>query len=133
MTLLFERLAQVKSTNPYFSKDLQKAKKANKFIGQGSIASSTYKYLQGAGDLGNCGHYTSEDVIFVSSEGNRRGRISINRQELQLAIDARATFITDDEYNRERPYNIGERETAYFLKSNGYKDMGNGVWKYQEK
>ena len=40
---LFERMSKVQSTNPYFKKDLEKAKIATKFIGRGSSASSTNK------------------------------------------------------------------------------------------
>ena len=129
MTTLFERISQIQTTNPYFSKDLQKAKNATKFIGRGSLASSTHKYMNASGDLANCGVYTSDDVIFVSAEGARRGRIGVDYSELEKAVLANATFVTDDFYNRERAYNMGEREVSSFLGKNGYKDIGKGVWK----
>jgi hypothetical protein len=129
MTTLYERIKTVETTNPYFSKDLKKAEKANKFIGRGSSASSTNKYMIAAGDLANCGIYTAEDVVFVSSEGMRKGRLEPNFDELAKAVKAKVTFIMDDEYNRNRPYNLGERQVAEFLQKSGYKDMGKGVWK----
>lgn len=131
---LFQRISQVQSTNPYFSKDLQKARNATKFIGRGSAASSTNKYMVAAGDLANCGVYTAEDVIFVSAEGMRKGRLAVDFSELEKAVVAGATFVTDDSYNRNRPYNIGEREVAEFLTKNGHSD-NKGVWKssYQNK
>ena len=125
---LFQRISQVQSTNPYFSKDLQKARNATKFIGRGSAASSTNKYMVASGDLANCGVYTAEDVIFVSAEGMRRGRLGVDFSELEKAVLAGATFVTDDSYNRNRPYNLGEREVADFLTKNGYSD-NKGVWK----
>lgn len=129
MTILYERISKVQSTNPYFPKDLQKAVTANKFIGRGSIASSTNKYMQAAGDLANCGIYDNSDIIFVSAEGARRGRVPVDFSELEKAVLAKATFITDDSYNRNRPYNMGEREVADFLQRNGYRDTGKGIWK----
>jgi hypothetical protein len=129
MTTLHERLKNVQSTNPYFSKDLKKAEASNKFIGRGSLASSTNKYMVAAGDLANCGTYTNTDVVFISAEGDRRGRVNPDFEELAKAVAQKVTFITDDEYNRNRPYNLGERQVEAFLKKNGYKDVGRGVWK----
>lgn len=125
---LYNRLRTVNSTNPYFEKDLNKAKKANKFIGQGSELSSTNKYMIAAGDLANTGKYSSEDIVFVSAEGLRKGRKHINFNELKIAIDANVTFVTDVVADRERPYNLGERQVAEYLEKNGYKDNGNGIW-----
>lgn len=129
MNNLLERIKTVNSTNPYFPKDLKKAALANKFIGRGSFVSSTNKYMMSAGELANCGTYTNDDVVFISAEGARRGRIEPNYEELSQAVAAKVTFVTDDEYNRNRPYNLGEREVAKFLGTNGYKDTGNGIWK----
>lgn len=129
MTILYERLSKINSTNPYFPKDLQKAKTATKFIGVGSIASSTNKYALAAGDLANCGQYEASDIVFISAEGQRRGRIDVDFDEIGRAVDMGVTFITDDEYNRTRPYNIGERQVAFFLKQKGYRDVGGGIWK----
>ena len=127
MTTLHERISQVKTTNPYFQKDLKKALNANKFIGRGSSQSSTHKYMVAAGDKANCGHYEATDIIFVSAEGARGGRLAANLEELALATQAGATVVTDDEYNRNRSYNVGEREVAKFLLSQGYTDK-RGVW-----
>jgi hypothetical protein len=127
--MLFDRISTVQSTNPYFSKDLAKAARANKFIGRGSAASSTNKYRIAAGDLANCGSYTSTDVVFVSAEGDRRGRHPIDTDELALAISAGVTFITDNASNRNRRYNVGERQVASLLESEGYTEVNPGVWK----
>jgi hypothetical protein len=129
MTLLYERLKDLKTSNPYFGKDMEKANKSNKYIGQGSANSSTNKYRLAAGNLANTGHYESDDIVFVSAEGNRTHRLSIDRVELQLAVDANVTFMTDNAFNRNRPYNIGEREVEFFLKKNGYQEVSEGCWK----
>lgn len=126
---LFERISQVKTTNPYFTKDLAKSRNATKFIGRGSLASSTNKYMEAAKDLANTGSYVQEDVIFVSAEGMRRGREEIDFEEIQLAVDAGATFVTDNLSDRTRPYNMGERQVAAFLTKKGYIDNGKGIWK----
>jgi hypothetical protein len=131
MTLLYDRLKNLKTANPYFHKDLEKAGKSNKYIGQGSANSSTNKYRLAAGNLANTGHYVAQDIVFISAEGNRTHRLSIDKVELQLAADAHVTFITDDPYNRNRPYNIGEREVEFFLKQNGYQEVSPGCWKKQ--
>lgn len=125
---LYERISKVDSTNPYFKKDLNKAKKANKFIGQGSSLSSTNKYMIAADDLANTGDYSSSDIVFVSAEGMRKGRKAVDFAELKIAIDANVTFVTDVVADRERPYNLGERQVAEFLEKNGYKDNGTGIW-----
>lgn len=130
MTTLFERLRLINSTNPYFPKDLAKSKKANKFIGQGSSASSTNKYRIAAGNLANTGSYTSNDIVFVSVEGARMGRIDPDFEELDLAIQAGVTFVMDNEADRNRHYNTGERQVAFYLKKNKYHDEnGTGIWK----
>lgn len=125
---LFRRMSEIVSSNSHFEKDLSKSVGATKFIGRGSNASSTNKYMLAAGDLANCGSYTDSDIVFVSAEGARRGRKSINAAELQLAVDAGAAFITDNSYDRNRPYNVGEREVAAFLTERGYSDDGIGIW-----
>lgn len=127
---LYERMsiALQNSTNPYAKKDVLKAVNATKFIGRGSVASSTNKYKLAAGSLANCGEYSKKDIVFVSAEGARKNRIVIDTQELTLATNAGASFITDNFSDRNRPYNVGEREVAVFLLSKGYRDDGTGFW-----
>lgn len=108
------------SRGPYTAKDQLKADVATKFIGRGSRASSTNAYRIDAGVLANCGQYHRYDIVFISAEGNRTGRLSADFSELDRAVSAHATFITDSEYHRNREYNIGEREVAEYLRTNGY-------------
>jgi len=114
--------------SPYLAKDQLKADKANKFIGRGSFASSTAQYAKNFGDKANMGTYAPSDVVFISAEGNRTGRVKPDFGEIQKAIDAGATLITDNQENRKRPYNIGEREVADFLIKGGYIEQ-DGTWK----
>ncbi len=121
-------------TSGYVAKDQAKSDKANKFIGQGSERSSTNGYAKAWGDRANSGKYVASDAVFVSAEGNRAGRVAPNLNELQRAMDAGATVITDDVANRQRPYNLGEREVASYLANNGYsEDAGSGIWTRTDK
>ncbi len=115
-------------TGPYTAKDQRKANAANKFIGRGSPRSSTNAYAQAYGDNANCGVYTSSDVVFISAEGARSGRLDPDFDEIKRACDANARFITDDITNRSRPYNIGERQVATFLEQQGYYETRPGIW-----
>jgi len=115
-------------TGPYTAKDQRKANAANKFIGRGSLRSSTNAYAIAYGDNANCGEYTSTDVVFISAEGNRAGRVDPDFDEIKRACDANARFITDDLANRMRPYNVGERQVAEFLTTQGYRESRPAVW-----
>lgn len=117
------------ATSPYVAKDQLKANLATKFIGRGSARSSTARYCLDFGVLANCGEYTQHDIVFISAEGNRSGRVSPDWNEIDKAIAANAGFITDNLYNRERPYNIGEREVTNYLYQHGYREIGHsGKW-----
>ena len=116
--------------NRYLAKDRGKWARATKFIGRGSPASSTEKYADALGGLANSGSYTAEDRVFISAEGARGGRIEPDFAEIQKALDAGATIITDGRSDRERGYNIGERQVASFLEGRGYVEEGDtGVWR----
>lgn len=119
--------------HPYWEKDATKASKANKFIGFGAKKSSTEYYRVGiTNGYVNCGEYTSEDVVFVSVNGERPNRVKVTDptfwNELALAIDANVMFITDTPADRARYYNVGERELAVQLAFNGYEETRPGIW-----
>ena len=116
-------------TGSYTAKDQIKADRANKFIGRGSERSSTNQYRKDYRDSANCGVYEPTDIVFVSAEGNRQGRLVPDAEELKLAVRAGVTFITDGEYDRQRPYNIRERQIAFFLNKYGYREISSGVRK----
>ena len=115
-------------TSPYLAKDQAKSDRANKFIGHGSPRSSTNAYRQAWGDRANVGQYGPEDIVFISAEGNRGGRLRPHFEEISKAIAGKARIITDVAADRNRPYNIGEREVAEFLTRNGYIEIRDGQW-----
>lgn len=115
-------------TGPYTAKDQRKANAANKFIGRGSPRSSTNAYAAAYGNNANCGSYVDTDVVFISAEGNRAGRVDPDFGEIKRACDANSRFITDDIANRRRPYNVGERQVAEFLITQGYRESRPAVW-----
>lgn len=115
-------------TSPYLAKDQRKADRATKFIGRGSLRSSTNSYRQCFKDAANCGVYNATDYVFISSEGNRSGRLEPDWSEIELAIKAGASFITDVPADRARWYNIGERAVAAFLETKGYCEAQPGLW-----
>lgn len=113
----------------YTAKDEAKSRLANKYIGRGSMASSTNAYAAAIGPShANTGNYTGEDIVSISAEGNRRGRLCPDFEEIKKACDARALIITDSEFDRNRSYNIGERQVAAFLNSQGYEESLPGSW-----
>ena len=121
----------------YNDKDKVKFAKCNKLISRGAVGSSSHKYMLGQildieKSSINCGEYNEEDIVGVSVNGNRKGRITFDSDEVYKAIDAGSTIITDNEYDRNRPFNIGERELARFLASWKYGFFDHpkgGVWK----
>lgn len=119
---------KLQGTSPYLWKDQIKSDKATCFIGMGSARSSTNSYRVSWGQLANKQEYTSDDVVFVSAEGNRAGRVVPPYHLIEAAAKAGATFITDDAANRQRDYNVGEREVAAFLKHLRYKEITPGTW-----
>ena len=130
------KLTRGNTTKTLFDKDQLKAKFATKFIGFGLPGSSTARYAEDAGAVANTGSYTSDDIVFVSINGKRATMKELKPyyertlKELEKAVAAAATIVTDDATNRVRPYNIGEREVAAFLRKKGYDDAdGKGVWR----
>ena len=115
-------------TGPYTAKDQVKSDKASKFIGRGSNRSSTEQYRLAWGDQANSGTYANNDIVFISAEGNRAGSLKPDFREIKKAMDAGARFITDNQANRKRPYNSGERQVADFLSQNVYREESDGFW-----
>jgi len=119
-------------TGMYTSKDQKKANRATAFIGRGSEKSSTNQYRKDAEAAGipvNAAELSADDVVFVSAEGNREGRLKPQKGPLDAAIKAGATILTDNSQNRARNHNIGEREVAAYLTSQGYGEVNPGEWR----
>ncbi len=111
------------------TKDQHKADICTKFIGRGSVRSSTNRYRMAFAEkqLANTSEYNENDIVFVSVEGNRKGRFSFDRikNEVILALNAKAVIVCDNDYNRNRSYNVGERELYEFLIQQGYVEFIN--------
>ena len=119
--------------NSFGYKDQMKADISNKFIGRGSAASSTNQYAKDYGDKANTGNYVSSDVVFISAEGNRTGRLLPDVTEIVKACEAGATLVTDSPYHRNRQYNVGERLVADLLIKQGCEEFihtNYSTWKY---
>jgi hypothetical protein len=112
---------------------------ATQYIGLGSKGSSTDRYASLYGKLANTGKYSKDDVVWVSSNGNRKGRIDPMDKKngivglVDKAIKAGATIVMDTEkhINATSKYNIGEVALAKYLSENGYvrdDSKGAGVW-----
>lgn len=136
MKHLGELLMRSARKSPYFTKDLAKAQKATQFIGEGNTGSSTAAYARALAPFANTGHYASDDVIFISAEGNRASRfdpigITPNGayRNIDRAIMAGASFIIDPPTHRNRPYNIGERQIAAYLVARGYQETAPGIFR----
>jgi hypothetical protein len=113
----------------YGAKDAVKAAQATKYIGRGSVRSSTNAYCLAIGPaFANTGIYNAQDVVWISAEGNRAGRIGPDFTEIEKALTAKASFITDSSQHRNRPYNLGERQVAAFLETHDYIELKPGIW-----
>ena len=118
-------------TTTHTQKDQLKANRATKFIGRGSERSSTNRYANDAAKAGvpvNAGTYAASDVVFVSAEGNRTGRVAPDLKEIDKAVQAGATILTDNAENRQRAFNVGEREVEQHLLRSGYVERSPGEW-----
>lgn len=116
-------MPKLTTRNSYGFKDQMKADISNKFIGRGSAASSTNQYAKDFKDMANTGHYVSSDVVFISAEGNRTGRLLPDVTEIVKACEAGATLVTDSPYHRNRQYNVGERFVADLLIKQGCEEF----------
>ena len=103
-----------------------------RFIGFGP--GSTGDYARDFAGIANTGRYTSTDVVGVSVNGRRKGRVSVNSKEYQdelgKAVKAGALIVADTAESRaSSTYNIGEAELADYLSAHGYLEIGgSGVW-----
>lgn len=109
-------------TTKYVAKDQIKSDNATCFIGIGSPKSSTHAYSLAWGERANMLKYTSDDIAFVSAEGQRTGRVSPKAivNMLEALRRAGGTALTDNREHTNRPYNIGEREVQDILRGLGF-------------
>jgi len=138
-----KRLPEVISdtARKYLSKEQYKSRIATQYIGEGSKNSSTdrYKILYQEYGIANTGKYSSEDIVWVSSNGKRTGRVNpIVGDVLQgvyknvdKVIKAKGKIIMDTAEHLEntKSYNVGELALAVYLNNNGYvRNDETGMW-----
>lgn len=58
----------------------------------------------------------------------KSGRMNPDFSELQRAMNAGATLITDIPLHRKTDFNLGERQVAEYLEDNGYTEGAPGRW-----
>ncbi len=115
------------SITKHVKKDILKFLICNKLISRGVGSSGLYAEI--CSEICNTGEYIPRDIVGVSVNGDRQLRESFDPIEVDKAIEAKVTFITDVRSNRERSYNLGEREVAKYLENNGYRESGSsGRW-----
>jgi hypothetical protein len=130
----------IRNPTRYQLKDIEKAKIANKFIGYGVVGSSTDLYsIILPQEVVNCGTYTANDIVFVSINGRRGNRVSLEhpalRGQLVAAVTAAACIVCDNKRHRNRSFNIGERELATTLVCADYMEVESNefysIWRPQ--
>lgn len=115
--------------NPYESKDLRKMEGCTAMIGRGAPGSSTQRY-QARFERLNGMEYTAADRVFVSVNGDRKGRVPFEgHAQVKAALEAGAVIVADGKHDRERSFNTGERELFVFLVKSGAREVADGVWK----
>ena len=130
------------SAKKHLPKELFKIRQATQFIGTGGGNDSTTTRMQNAYDkvgLANTGVYSANDLIYVSSNGNRSNRfVNVKDGKLQgaytnidKAIAAGSKFIMDTKAHLDATsgYNVGEVDMANYLASKGYvREDATGIW-----
>jgi hypothetical protein len=129
----------INAEGKYQEKDKKKFAKANKLISFG-IEGSSYKYAQDNKELTNVGSYSSSDIVGVSINGSTRKNWQQNfnetLKEVAKAIEAGATVVADNEYDRNRKHNKETEGTfALYMVGQDYAETskGSGVWKPKKK
>ena len=100
------------------------AKVATKFIGIGAADSNAtreyYKQLKELKDVVNSGNYNKDDVVLVSYSKNFKEGLKITKSEIEKALEAGATVITDNiDALNEGNSNSAEKALRDFLDSEG--------------
>ncbi len=124
----------------YYEKDKEKFKYCDMLITNGVIGSSSYKYIKDTNIAPkakrNLKIYNKNNIVGVSVNGKRANRMSFNKVLVKAAVTAGAKIVTDNEKNRNRFFNIGERELATFLEDLNcieyYEDKVRSVWRLAE-
>ena len=129
------------SAAKWADKEVAKFDVATQAISDGTNNSTAGFVKDFYGDSANTGTYTKEDVVYLSTNGKRTGRVVPVKngvlqgayKNIDKAIEAGAKFVADTSKHLASTgnYNVGEVELAEYLQSKGYaredKD-GYGLW-----
>lgn len=129
------------SADKWVDKEVAKFDVATQAISDGTNNSTAGFVKDFYGDKANTGTYTKDDVVYLSTNGNRAGRVVPVKngvlqgayKNIDKAIEAGAKFVADTSKHLSSTgkYNVGEVELAEYLQSKGYaredKD-GYGLW-----
>jgi len=108
----------------YFKKDFEKFKNVNRLISRWSNESSSESYRIAVWDMWNVWKYDDNDIVWISIEWWRTWRIWLDYNEVKKAINSNVlAFVIDNKVNRNRYYNIWEREAEDFLIKNWYSEI----------
>ena len=106
----------------YGEKDRLKFLPCTKLISKGVNGSSSDSY--GKHKLANTGIYNKDDIVGISTNGNRSLSSPPYYTEISTAISAGVTkFIIDKRSDRMRAYNSGERLVADRLEINNFVEV----------
>jgi len=127
----------------YSKKDAAKASMATQFIGEGGEGTSTKAYQEIYDDKANTGTYEKGDAVFISVNGGnsktkvnalKDGKLAGVYENIDKAMAAGATLITDTEKHRNRSYNQpGEGAIAKYIQNSPHKYHYKEVTKNGEK
>ena len=111
------------------NKDIEKFSICNAIISRGAYMSSSYKYSNDSSILGieriNDDSYSDTDIVGVSVNGKRKGRLSFDKNLVKTALLSGAVIVKDNEYHTNRSFNIGEKELETFLLNMGAIKIAN--------
>lgn len=126
------------SAAKWADKEVAKFDVATQAISDGTNNSTAGFVKDFYGDKANTGTYTKDDVVYLSTNGNRTGRVvPVNNGVLQgsyknidKAIEAGAKFVADTSKHLASTgkYNVGEVELAEYLQSKGYTREDKAVY-----
>ena len=105
----------------YTNKDKKKFENCTHLITRGAPNSSSERYRIDGHNIFNPfikindDDFDDKSVVGVSVNGRRKNRLSFDKDLVKKAIDAQSWIVCDNEFNRNRDFNIGERELYDFL------------------
>lgn len=114
----------------YANKDQIKFSICSQVFGYGVQGSTSYAYNTGVLD-----YVHADQVIGISIDSNRPNRLILSEAWVKHFTRLRCAIVTDNEYHRNRSYNVGERELAEILLSHDYEAIDKkerAIWYHKD-